>query len=89
MAHQSDAIVLDLMMPDRDGRATLQRLKTNPVTRSIPVIPATAKVQPSGQESFVKLEVVAVFVIHIKVLDSTLFSVELDDKLTTTKRSLL
>jgi len=61
MAHQPDAIVLDLMMPDMDGRATLQRLKANPITRSIPVILATAKVQPSDRESFAELEVVAVF----------------------------
>jgi CheY-like chemotaxis protein len=61
IAHQPDAIVLDLMMPDMDGRATLQRLKANPITRSIPVILATAKVQPSDRESFAKLEVVAVF----------------------------
>ncbi|MEH2358096.1 response regulator [Nostoc sp.] len=33
-----DVILLDMMMPDMDGRATLQQLKANPITKSIPVI---------------------------------------------------
>ncbi len=59
--HQPDVILLDLMMPDLDGRATLQRLKANPATQQIPVILVTAKVQPADQESFAALEVAAVF----------------------------
>ncbi|BAY73906.1 response regulator receiver protein [Nostoc linckia NIES-25] len=56
-----DVILLDMMMPDMDGRATLQRLKANPVTQSIPVILLTAKVQDSDRDSFTGLDVAAVF----------------------------
>ena len=56
-----DVILLDMMMPDMDGRATLQQLKANPVTKSIPVILLTAKAQESAQEGFTGLDVVAVF----------------------------
>lgn len=38
-----DAILLDLMMPDVDGRATLVRLKSNVRTAGIPVVLLTAK----------------------------------------------
>lgn len=58
---QPDVILLDLMMPDMDGRATLQHLKTNPATQQIPVILVTAKVQQADRESFARLEVAAVF----------------------------
>ena len=47
-------------MPDMDGRATLQQLKANPATRSIPVVFMTAKTQPFKQESLTELEIAAV-----------------------------
>lgn len=56
-----DVILLDMMMPDMDGRATLQRLKANPATQQIPVILVTAKVQPADQASFAELDLAAVF----------------------------
>ncbi|MFN6562166.1 MAG: response regulator [Nostoc sp. ChiSLP01] len=56
-----DVILLDMMMPDMDGRATLQQLKANPVTQSIPVILLTAKVQDSDRDSFTGLDVAAIF----------------------------
>lgn len=59
--NQPDVILLDLMMPDMDGRATLQQLKANPATQQIPVILVTAKIQPSDQENFAQLDVAAVF----------------------------
>jgi two-component system alkaline phosphatase synthesis response regulator PhoP len=40
-----DAIILDVMMPDMDGPATLEALRNNPATKDIPVIFMTAKVQ--------------------------------------------
>lgn len=40
-----DAILLDLMMPDLDGRTTLDQLKRMPETVRIPVIMLTANVQ--------------------------------------------
>lgn len=58
---QPDVILLDVMMPEMDGYATLERLKTSPETRQIPVILVTAKVQASDQESFASLDVLAVF----------------------------
>ncbi|GFE71149.1 response regulator [Chroococcus sp. FPU101] len=44
---QPDVILLDWMMPDMDGRVTLQHLKLNAQTQSIPVILVTAKEQQS------------------------------------------
>lgn len=46
---QPDAILLDLMMPDMDGRATFDGLQANPSTQHIPVILLTAKLQPRDQ----------------------------------------
>jgi CheY-like chemotaxis protein len=60
-AHQPDVILLDMMMPEMDGRATLQHLKANPETRNIPVILATAKIQPAEAATFQELDVIAVF----------------------------
>ena len=52
LAHEArpDAIILDLMMPDLDGRTTLAHLKQTPEMASIPVIMLTAKVQANKQE---------------------------------------
>ncbi|MEO0533077.1 MAG: response regulator [Cyanobacteria bacterium P01_A01_bin.123] len=58
--HQPDIILLDMMMPDMDGRDTLKKLKANDRTRSLPVILVTAKAQPSTMESFGDLAVVAI-----------------------------
>jgi len=44
-ADPPDAILLDVMMPDMDGPATLQELASSPLTREIPVLFLTAKVQ--------------------------------------------
>ncbi len=44
-SQQPDAILLDVMMPDLDGRETLARLQVHPATRDIPVFLLTAKVQ--------------------------------------------
>ena len=40
-----DVILLDVMMPEMDGPATLQALRSSPATAAIPVIFMTAKVQ--------------------------------------------
>ena len=55
-----DAILLDVMMPDLDGPATLQQLRADPVTQSIPVIFLTAKVQSADRRRFANLGVQAV-----------------------------
>lgn len=46
-SHQPDLMLLDLNMPDMDGLTVLQSLKSEPLTRNIPVIMLTA----SGQSS--------------------------------------
>ncbi len=60
-AQAPDAILLDMMMPDMDGKATLQKLKENPQTQTIPVILMTAKVQPLAQTGIEPEDVVTVF----------------------------
>lgn len=59
-AERPDAILLDVMMPDMDGPATLQQLRTNPATQSIPIIFLTAKVQSADRRRFAELGVQAV-----------------------------
>ncbi|MEW6678783.1 MAG: two-component system response regulator [Pseudomonadota bacterium] len=44
-----DLILLDVMMPDLDGYAVLERLRADPVTRDIPVIFVTALEDPEHQ----------------------------------------
>lgn len=45
-----DAILLDVMMPELDGPATLRLLRNNAVTAQIPVIFLTAKAQSIERE---------------------------------------
>lgn len=40
-----DVILLDVMMPGLDGPSTLEELRADPVTRDVPVIFMTAKIQ--------------------------------------------
>jgi CheY-like chemotaxis protein len=47
-----DAILLDVMMPDMDGLATLKKLQTNPKVNQIPVIFLTAKAQAADRRRF-------------------------------------
>jgi CheY-like chemotaxis protein len=54
-AERPDAILLDAMMPDMDGPATIQQLKGEEATREIPVLFLTAKLQPSERERYVEL----------------------------------
>lgn len=46
-ADQPDAIVLDVMMPEMDGRTTYRLLKENPATQHIPVLLLTARLHRS------------------------------------------
>jgi two-component system, OmpR family, alkaline phosphatase synthesis response regulator PhoP len=63
-----DAILLDVMMPEMDGIAVFQALKANPMTRSIPVIFLTAKVQPADQRRFYELGVTGVITKPFKAM---------------------
>ncbi len=60
-AYQPDLILLDMMMPELDGRATLYRLKENPKTQHLPIILVTAKVQPLTQTDINPNQILAVF----------------------------
>jgi CheY-like chemotaxis protein len=55
IAGQPDAILLDVMMPEMDGPATLLRLQQNPATRDIPVVFLTAKFQAADQRRLAQL----------------------------------
>jgi CheY-like chemotaxis protein len=59
MAHslRPDVILLDVMMPDMDGPATLIALQGDSETQSIPVIFLTAKVQAADRRRFEALGV--------------------------------
>jgi DNA-binding response OmpR family regulator len=60
IAHQPDAILLDLMMPDWDGTETLKQLKNNQDTANIPVILMTAKTQQAIAAELVDLELAGI-----------------------------
>ena len=49
---QPDVILLDMMMPEMDGRATLAALKARADTAAIPVVFMTAKAQRQEVELF-------------------------------------
>jgi CheY-like chemotaxis protein len=52
-----DAILLDVMMPGLDGPTTFEHLQADPVTRDIPVLLLTAKVQTADRARFDSLGV--------------------------------
>ncbi len=58
--HHPDAVLLDLMMPVVDGRATFEALQADPGTRDIPVILLTAKLQVGGAQPWDDLAVAGV-----------------------------
>lgn len=56
---QADVILLDVMMPQKDGPATLQELKENPDFKT-PVIFMTARVQPEDIQKYLQMGAVGV-----------------------------
>lgn len=58
-AFDYDLVLLDVMMPDMDGIATLEKLQENPATRSIPVILLTAKIQSSDRRRYAQIGSIA------------------------------
>src|SRR5204863_8811064 len=50
-----DVILLDVMMPFMDGPGTLEALRADPVTASIPVVFLTASVMPSEVDRLKRL----------------------------------
>ncbi len=57
---QPEIILLDLMMPDWDGRETLKQLKADPQTTNIAVILMTAKTQTAIAPELAKLDLAGV-----------------------------
>jgi threonine synthase len=56
---QPDLIILDLMMPEMDGFAVLDALKSKPETADIPVIVSTAKELTSDEKDRLKGQIQA------------------------------
>lgn len=54
---QLDAILLDLMMPEMDGLATLQQLRSHEKTKHIPVVLLTAKGRSLEMSQFTQLNI--------------------------------
>ena len=57
---QPEVILLDLMMPEWDGKETLQNLKANQSTSTIPVILMTAKTQSAIATELSELDLAGV-----------------------------
>ena len=55
-----DAILLDVMMPDLDGPATLAALRADPATRDIPVLFLTAKTAAAERTRLAELGVAGI-----------------------------
>jgi CheY-like chemotaxis protein len=60
IAKLPDAILLDVSMPDMDGVETFQQLQDNSITKDIPVILLTAKIQPADRARFSQLGIAGV-----------------------------
>ena len=58
--HRPDAVLLDLMMPVVDGRATFEALRADERTRDIPVILLTAKLQVGETQAWDDMAVAGV-----------------------------
>ncbi|MEM6614784.1 MAG: response regulator [Cyanobacteria bacterium P01_C01_bin.72] len=59
-SNQPEVILLDLMMPEWDGKETLKQLKANLNTTKIPVILMTAKTQSAISSELVALDLAGV-----------------------------
>jgi len=57
---QPDLILLDVMMPGMDGMQTLERLRADDTTASIPVIFMTARVQKHEADAYLDLGAIGV-----------------------------
>lgn len=55
-----DLVLLDVMMPDMDGPTVLQSLRSDPVTKDLPVVFMTAKAQAHEVASYKAMGALAV-----------------------------
>lgn len=74
-AEHPDAILLDVMMPEIDGPATLERLQRDPRTCDIPVILLTARAQGADHHGFARLGAAGILT---KPFDPTQLSDQVD-----------
>ena len=58
--NQPEVILLDLMMPEWDGKETLKQLKANNRTSNIPVILMTAKTQSAIAPELTNLDLIGI-----------------------------
>ncbi len=58
-AWQPDAILLDVMMPEMDGITTFEKLQANPITKKIPVILLTAKIQAADRRRYNQMGIIS------------------------------
>ena len=49
LAERPDLIVLDIMLPNRDGFSLLEELVSDPITHDVPVVLLTAKTRPQDR----------------------------------------
>ena len=68
-SQQPELILLDLMMPEWDGKETLKQLKANRDTSAIPVILMTAKTQSAIASELTELDLVGVIVKPFRPLE--------------------
>lgn len=59
-SEQPNAILLDVSMPGMDGFMVYERLQSDSIARSIPVVLLTAKVLPSDRARFTQMGVAGV-----------------------------
>ena len=60
IAQRPDAIVVDVVMPDVDGPATVRLLREDPATRDIPIVFLTAQDDPSERDRLEHMDVAGV-----------------------------
>ncbi|WP_088889021.1 response regulator [Leptolyngbya ohadii] len=74
-AEQPDAILLDVIMPEVDGIATLQALNQNTATQHIPVLLLTATVRVATQKQYAELGAKAVL---LKPFDPAMLGTQIE-----------
>jgi two-component system OmpR family response regulator len=71
-----DIILLDVMMPEMDGTATLKALQQNPALASVPVVFMTARVQTADVTRYLQQGAIGVIA---KPFDPMLLSAQLTE----------
>lgn len=77
---QPEVILLDLMMPEWDGKETLKQLKANLNTAAIPVILMTAKTQSAIAPELTELDLAGVITKPFRPLELSAQITEILDR---------